>query len=134
MAAIGQLIEPGSLVLSDLTTSYYLAAELPVAVVNIHRHHGIDVTWRTIISRQSFCNMNDKRALDRVTRFIKRQHKRSAKRSEPKFSYVVLNRDHKNFNMRLDCLSAKRGVAASMGLIADLVYSGEHLRLYKIRS
>lgn len=125
-------MDANALVLSDKATSYYLASQLPVFVANIHRHHGINYEWRDMLNKLRFCYLDAEEALKDVKQFIKKQKQREGEWSSRKFKYIVLNRDHKNSNTALDCLSAKRGVKDSITKISRRIYQGEHLNLYEI--
>jgi len=130
---IADLITPHSVVISDISTSYYLAAELPVFIVNVHRHQGFRQTkWSKILSQLSFCYLENNEHLEMVREFLLRQRSSNDEMSTRE-QYLVINQDSLNLNMRYDCLSARdQSIINNMDKIGKLLYRGEYLVLYKI--
>ena len=126
------LVSDHSLLLTDRATSYYLAAQLPVYVRNVYRHHG-RTDWDSFLDTASLCYIDQAASLGKVVEFISDQEKKSELKNSPEFKYWVVNRDSDNLNLRLDCL-ATRGSEIAVGLenLAELVYKGEYLWLYRM--
>ena len=53
----------------------------------------------------------------------------------PELRYILVNKDVKNLNLRLDCLwTARKRLIKYVGGLAELKYEGEYLNLYQINS
>lgn len=132
---IAELIEPNQLVLSDLPSSYYLAAELPVFLLNAHAHHLRDYNSRQLIDGFYPCYIDQEESLSKVKAFIKRNRTQPEGKSHPRLKYWVINRDPINLNLRKECL-ATRGKYIATGLqhLGELIYQGEFLWLYQINA
>lgn len=132
---IRELIEPGQIVLSDLATSYYAAASLPVYVRNVHRHHGRthSSNWLKLLDRRTACNLHQPDAFLAFKKFIVDAQRNSASRGQPQFKYVLVNKDSNNKNLRLDCLWHRRALLMkNIARVSKLKYEGEFLSLYEI--
>lgn len=132
---IKKLIEPGHIVLSDLATSYYAAASLPIYARNVHRHQGRSqaLSWKALLDEKHACKLYKEGSYLAFKQFISEERVSSAADELPKFKYVLVNKDLYNKNVRLDCLW--NGRAAFMDAIvkvSSLVFEGEFLKLYKI--
>ncbi|RBP51501.1 hypothetical protein [Arenicella xantha] len=128
------IVEPGSMVMTDLATSYYVAAQLPVYVPNIHRHHRRNdlPSWRRFLDNEHACYLNQEAHLEALSRFIKAKSLASNERVA-RWRYIIVNKDQENRNLRLDCLSqTRRAMINNILEFADIEYDGEYLRLYKL--
>ncbi|MBL4671679.1 MAG: hypothetical protein JKX81_05425 [Arenicella sp.] len=135
MNRIRDLIEPGRIVLSDLATSYYAAASLPVYVRNVHRHQGREYSssWRKLLNRRTACNLHQQDVFLAFNKFIDVEQRNSASREQPQFKYVLVNKDSNNKNLRLDCLWHRRALLMeNIVRVSKLKYEGEFLNLYEI--
>ncbi|MFT4636628.1 MAG: hypothetical protein ACI9OI_002431 [Chitinophagales bacterium] len=135
LRSIKALIEPKQLILSDLATSYYAAAILPNYVPNVHRHHGRyqSFPWSEMLANRVACNLHQEGGLNDFRKFIARQTLQSQKYKRPKFSYVLINKDLNNRNVRLDCLWQRRiMLIENIDTLASMVFDGEYLQLYKL--
>ena len=135
LAAIAELIENDSIVLSDRASSYYLAAETHAFVKNIHKHHGGNrqAKWSRLIGRQNACFPDRPERLAQFIEFIQKQQAYAARQGRPRFSYILVNHDKKNRNLRKDCLSARHGTLnKEYSSIFPTVFSGEYLTLYSL--
>jgi hypothetical protein len=134
--SIRRLIEPNSAVLSDISTSYYSSTYLPVYVKNIHRHHGRgDRNGISILlnSRQA-CYLQDPKNIVATAKFFKDHNGLMRKRALPELRYIIVNRDVRNLNLRQDCLwTARERVIAFVDSLADPMFEGEYLNLYRIK-
>ena len=133
--AIRQLIEPGSAILSDISTSYYSSTYLPAYVNNIHRHHGkYDVNGiSALLKNRQICYLQDPKNITSTKEFFKTHNALMHKRGLPEIRYIIVNSDVKNLNLRQDCLwTARERLIKFLGNLADLKYEGEYLRLYKL--
>ncbi|MFT6409073.1 MAG: hypothetical protein ACJAQ6_002496 [Arenicella sp.] len=137
LRSIGQLIEPRKLILSDLATSYYSSAALPSYVSNIHRHQGRNHSfeWSEMLDKRVACNFHQDDGLNEFKQFIALESLRSREYKRPEFSYVLVNKDVNNRNVRLDCMWQRRAsLIENIEKLASEVYDGEYLRLYKLDS
>ena len=133
IARINELITPGHVILSDLATSYYLAAMTPSFVKNTHLHQGRlrSPGWAVFLSKRDYCNLEDKARRDRVIQFFRRQ--RALAIGQPRLKYIVINRDRQNQNLKLDCLATQhQRIKKALPGLARLIYDGEYLSLFEI--
>ncbi|MBT8114547.1 MAG: hypothetical protein KJP04_04160 [Arenicella sp.] len=133
---IAERITPGTSLLSDLATSYYAATYLPVFVMNIHRHQQgmARPQWHRLLHDRTACYLDVEANLWEFEKFLKLQEQAQAKNPHLQLRYVLLNKDHKNRNLGNDCFSLRhRHLQAPLSEIADLVYEGDFMNLYKVR-
>ena len=129
------LIEPGQVVLSDLATSYYAATYLPVFVRNVQRHQGRwqSPLWQKMLDSNVACNLHQEDSFLAFQAFVAENKKFSDTENQPKFNYVLVNKDVNNKNVRLDCLSNRRAIfMQNIVRLSSLKYSGEFINLYEI--
>lgn len=129
---ISKVIEPKAVVISDKATSYYLAASSPVYVVNVQNHHGRshNSDWAHMLDNRFGCYIEHTENKDKLGRFLAEQQGKSVR-----ISYLVLNRDTKNKNLKADCWAFRNNaIAKHIEPLASRVYAGEYLDLYKIRN
>ena len=125
-AAMYPLIQPKSVLVSDLATSYYAAAQLPVYVVNLHRHQGKNVphAWRSFLKGRTLCYMEFEENRQKVTAFFKTKHKPD---------YVLVNKDGVNKHRQRDCLAFRsHTLIKELPRYAKLLWEGEFLNLYAL--
>ena len=135
LRSIKALIEPKQLILSDLSSSYYAAAILPNYVPNVYRHQGRDksVGWSKMLDNRIACNFHQDDGLNNFKKFITLESLQSRKKKRPKFSYILVNKDLNNRNLRLDCIWHRRmALIENIEKLASEIYDGEYLRLYKL--
>lgn len=130
---LSELIEPGSAVISDLATSHYLAATLPVYVRNTHRHQGRYRSRHTsqLLDKTYLCYIKYAEYLDKTKRLLRRDQRTSDRQKTPIINYIVLNKDQKNATVQRDCLGSRDISKDLLGLSNEL-YEGQFLRLYEI--
>lgn len=134
---ISNLIEPGQVAFSDLATSYYAAASLPVFVRNVQRHHGRwqSPAWLKMLDNNVACNLHIEDSFVAFKEFLAEDRKASETENQPKFRYVLVNKDVNNKNVRLDCLSNRREMfMQNITRLATLKYSGDFINLYEIEN
>lgn len=137
LARIEEIIEPGYSVWSDLATSYYAAATLPVHVRNIHQHHGLRrLKWvLKFIEGQHFCYLADRSHRQATLDFFNRDSLLSLKNGWPELRYIILNKDKKNSLLRNDCMAVLSSrLEVSLPDISQLLYEGEYLNVYQLNS
>ena len=130
--ALSAIVEPWTYLLTDLATSYYSAAELPVLVPNVHRHHKRSALkeWSRFLMQKHACNLDQGMRRDQMSAFIERM---SRNEERIPFRYILVNKDQVNRNLKLDCLSqTRRAMINNVEQFATEVYDGEYLRLYKL--
>ncbi|MFT7686025.1 MAG: hypothetical protein ACI9FB_001370 [Candidatus Azotimanducaceae bacterium] len=135
LASIAKLIENDSIVLSDRASSYYLAAETRAFVKNIHRHHGgnREAKWSRLIGRQNACFPDRPERHAQFTTFVQKQQAYAKRQGRPRFSYILVNHDRQNRNLRKSCLAARHGTLnKEYSGILPTVFSGEYLTLYSL--
>lgn len=136
-AEIEKLIEPGKLLLSDIATSYFAAAELPVFIRNVRIHQGRNksTAWRNFLGERTACYLNQIDSMDAFREFILSENSNAKRLNRPEFKYVIVNKDTLNLNLRYDCLwHGRHGMIENMQAISTLVYQGEYLNLYKLNA
>ena len=124
--AIHQIIKPESVLVSDLATSYFAAAQLPVYVVNVHRHQGQAVphAWRSFLKSRTLCYMEFEENRDKVSVFFASSHRPD---------YVLVNKDGVNKHRKKDCLAFRSQILIKeLPRYAKLVWEGEFLNLYSL--
>ena len=129
------VIEPDAIALTDLATSYYLASHLPLYVKNVHRHHSVSIRreWRMLIQSKHACFLDQPARKSLLVDFVRTERARSSASGAPEFLYLVVNKDQINRNMKLDCLSQSRSAfVKNIDDVADIIFDGEFLRVYKI--
>lgn len=132
--AMRPLIEPNSVLLSDISTSYYIAAQLPVFLPNIHRHHKRHSLhkWRDLLDSKAVCQLDEPEQRARLKEFIQ-SNAGDITQVNAEFRYMLVNKDQDNINMRNDCLSQTRSsFVRNVNGVANTIYDGEFLRLYRI--
>jgi hypothetical protein len=136
LAEIAKIIEPDSLALADLATSYYAASELPVYVRNVHSHHGRakSNSWAQMLNGRSACYLG---VLDNSAQFEKFlvAEKRAFKEAQGLLiRYAIINKDTSNRNLRYDCLwQGRSGFKANIEKLAKLKFEGEYINLYEFK-
>jgi hypothetical protein len=137
LAEIAKIIEPDSLALADLATSYYAASELPVYVRNVHQHHGrhTSISWAGILHSRSACYLALPEKYSQFQQFIADQQRVLKISGDIPFSYVLVNKDIRNLNLRYDCLwNGRTGLLANIERLAELKFEGEYLNLYELKT
>ena len=135
LAAIAELIENDSIVLSDRASSYYLAAETHVFVKNINNHHGgnREAKWIRLIRKQNACFPDHPERLEQFIKFVQKQQTYAKRQGRPGFNYILVNQDKQNRNLPKDCLAARHGTLnKEYSSLLPTVFSGEHLTLYSL--
>lgn len=136
-SAIKKLIDPKSVILSDISSSYYSSTYLPVYVKNIHRHHGRRGRGNifSLLNSRQACYLQDPNNVAATEQFFNEHNALMRKVGMPELKYIIVNRDDKNLNLRQDCLwTARARLIKYLGGLAELKFSGEHLNLYQIKS
>ena len=124
---IKRIVKPDSIVLSDLASSYYVAAHLPVYVVNLHRHQGSSTpsAWKQFLATRVFCYIEFEENRVKLEGFLKLNQK---------FDYVLVNKDRVNSNRKRDCLAFRsKTIIKELPRFANLVFEGEFLNLYALK-
>lgn len=129
---ISKLSSINEVAFTDLATSYYLAANTPLAVKNIHPHQGrnADRVWRQLLRNRDLCFLDDPDRLAKVKALLLAD---PPSKLRQRFKYIVVNTDSLNYNLKRDCFS-QRSVQLQTAIegIASLVFDGEYLKLYQI--
>lgn len=124
---IYMLIEPNSVLLSDLATSYFAAAILPVYVVNIHRHQGRNLRQETVtfLNNRFLCYLEFEENRQKVSKFLRKNNE---------IDYFLINKDRVNENRERDCLAFRSDtLIEQLSKFSDLLWEGEFLNLYSVR-
>lgn len=133
---IADIVEPGSIVLSDRATSYYAAATLPAYVLNVHKHHRSVRAERLVrvLSRGEFCYLEDKFHRKAALSFLQKDSRQAQQKNWPQIKYILLNKDKQNIMLRNDCLALRSEQhEVSIPKIGELLYEGTFLNLYKLK-
>lgn len=129
---IAALIEPQSIVISDLPTSYYSASYLPVYVRNAHAHHGGRRTWEWsgVIADNILCYLDAPGYQDKFLKAYKNS-KISVYGSKGSSVYVLLNTDSDNSVLYKECLWRRaKDIAPALEQIAKPIYTDALFKLY----
>ena len=132
---IAALLEPGSALITDLATSYYAAAGLPIYVKNVHRHHGRHKAreWERLISHRITCYLDAPEYMAKFLNVMVDEEVTAKKRKVPPVRYIAVNRTHYNDNFKRGCMSQRRrGLLSVIGQLGTPVYEGETITLYKL--
>ena len=124
--AMRELVKPESILVSDLASSYYAAAHLPVYVVNLHRHQGQTVShaWRSFLQSRTLCYLEFEENRQKVTAFFQSRHKPD---------YILVNKDRINKHRKKDCLAFRSHTLINeLPRYANLLWEGELLNLYSL--
>ncbi len=135
LARIKDVMIPGYSVWSDLATSYYAAATLPVYVRNIHRHHQLTRFKGVMkfLAGGNVCYLEDASHLEAAVQFFKKDSVLSKKRGWPEIRYILLNKDKQNFLLRRECMAVRsRHLELNLLNISHLLYEGQYLNLYEL--
>lgn len=130
---IAEIIEPSSVVLADLATSYYVASSSGAYVRNVHQHQGRGKSGRfaKAINSGTFCYLNIDGPFNEFMSLIDIESRRS--REAPRLRYVVINSDASNKNVRSDCMFHRRQyIQEAVQPFSKKVFSGEYLTVYEI--
>lgn len=134
-SALRNIIEPNTAVFSDMATSYYLAASLPLYAKNIHRHHGRYrfAGWSALLDSNVACYLNVPDNLKRFKQHLQTEEQRVRLEGAVPVKYVAINTEQKNINFKRDCLSqTRRSMLSVIDGFAKPVYEGETVLIYKL--
>ena len=135
LTQVKDIVTPGFAVWSDLATSYYAAAMLPVYVRNVHPHHGLAKLKGVMkfLARGNVCYLEDTSHLETAVKFFNRNAALSKKRGWPVIRYILLNKDKQNFLLRQECMAVRsRHLELNLLNVSHLLYEGEYLNLYEL--
>lgn len=127
------MLEPDSAVITDLATSYYMAAMLPIYVKHVHPHHGLYrlSKWGQVISSQLTCYIEVPENLDKFKAVFKASQQTKAGITPVR--YIAVNKTQNNANFKRGCMSQRR--SALMSVINQLgvpFYEGESIVVYRL--
>ena len=134
-ARIAEILVPDKTLYSDLGTSYYAAASLPVNVVNVHHHQGrgAQYHWRQFLDARYACYLEFEENREKLRNFIADQKKSIDPESRHSFDYVLLNKDTDNAVLRTDCFSHRQHILQiELPKLLNPLYTGEFLNLYQV--
>jgi hypothetical protein len=132
---ISKIVKPGTVLFSDLATSYYAAGYLPVYVKNTHRHQGRNRhrEWKKFLDDRRYCYLGHEDALRSVRKFVKQQKRQANSMKQPELKYILVNRDSSNQNLRNDCFSMRhKSISKKLPQLSKVVYQGQYLDLYEL--
>lgn len=133
--ALEGVLEPGSGLVTDLATSYYLAASLPVYVKNVHKHHGLYTSqpWSKLFTHRIVCYLDAPENFSEFQKVMRGESKRSLKEGIPPVRYIAVNRTHYNDNFKRGCLSQRRrGMLSVIDQLGEPVFDGETISVYRL--
>jgi hypothetical protein len=128
-SALAEIVSPGSHFLSDVATSYYVSAALPLFPVNVHPHHfRYNAVYDDFVER--VCShdneVNIRRSIRKASDYLKARNNTVAR-------YMILNSDRLNSNVRRSCLNRNYDEIRNwMDQQYPLVYEGEFLAVFEI--
>ena len=134
-AELSNLLEPNSSMITDLATSYYAAAGLPVYVKNVHRHHGRYKTreWEKLIAHRIICYLDAPEYQDQFLEVIDKEETTAKTENLPPVRYIAINRTHYNDNFKRGCMSQRRrGLLSVINELGTLVYDGQTISVYRL--
>jgi len=128
-----EVVELGSIVISDLATSYYAAATLPVYIRNSQPHQGRRnfKAWASLFDKLDFCYLDNPQRMEKAVGVIRQEVIHNPERPV----YFLLNKDGLNKNNHLDCM-ANRSEYIELEILkfTKKVYVGEHLDLFQVNN
>lgn len=120
--------------ISDVATSYYIAAETDLRPVVQQAHHSTTgLRFKELF--QAFCNneISDSEFANKIFRINqKRQNKNT-----DNIKYIIINRDTLNYTAEVlgtSCVGETDHLVLGLDNIADLAHKGEFLSLWKINN
>ncbi|MBM9602695.1 hypothetical protein [Desulfopila inferna] len=129
-------VEPKSALLSDLATSYYAAAALPVYIRNTHRHHGLKrfAGLQGFLQKGHLCYLNDPYHSMKLLAYLEQDALLARKNGWPALKYIIINKDKKNKVLYRDCIATNsRNIIENISSIASIIYEGKYLNLYALK-
>jgi hypothetical protein len=119
--------------LSDLATSYYVAAALPLYATNVHPHHSRWYKYYRDVLR-ALCNQNPDKGESSAFDLLIEKAQASVAHDGLPVRYVFVNKDQYNKNVRVNCLT--RNVKAVERRLRDFsknIYTGEYIDVFEIQ-
>ena len=106
---LNSVLQRDDIVVSDIATSYYLVANLPVHIVNVHRHHGRYrfEKWSEMLDSGRICRLSQDQNLEELDAIL------DGRLGQSESIYLVINKSQGNRNFVRDCLSSNRGYLIS---------------------
>ena len=135
--ALQNILQPESVVLTDLATSYYVASHLPLYVRNVHRHHGRQHgdDWYRLLQARHACFLDQPERKKAFAEFVDKERLKRQNTGQLEFRYLIVNKDQENLNLKLDCMSQSRtAFISNIDDIAEMVFDGEFLRVYELQN
>ena len=129
------LLEPNTALITDLATSYYIAANLPVYVKNVYRHHGRQKSqkWEKLISQKIVCYLDLPDYLSQFENVVRYDNRRAKRKAVPPVRYVAVNLTQYNENFTRGCMSQRRKELLSViDQMATPVYEGNTIAVFKL--
>lgn len=129
-AEIAKIVEPYSLFLADVATSYYVVAALPLYAANTHAHHGRRYArYRAIL--RGLCGENDDLPRGEVGLALQKLEALNAASGRLVLRYMFVNKDRVNKNVRGHCITRQHDVIAGLlEPMAEKIYAGQYLDVY----
>lgn len=127
---LNKIVVPNSLLISDMATSYYSAALLPVYIRNMQPHQGRRnfKEWSSIFDQLDFCYLDAPKSTEKIKTVLNIEANASRLPI-----YVLLNKDGVNINNHRDCMANRsKQIAAGVQAFATKIFSGQYLELYQI--
>jgi len=131
-----KIVQSDSVLLADISTSYYAAAYLPLFIVNTHRHHGkyMIPRWHSFLEARHGCYLDVPARRDQFKSFLVKERLRAEQKGASAIRYLMVNKDQINLNLKNDCLSQTRtAFIQNVDGIANLTFDGEYLMLFELR-
>lgn len=133
---LSEVIKPNSVMLADISTSYYVSAQLPLFIKNSHRHHrGYNSwIWNDFVDSSALCYLDLAPRRELFSTFIMDQRREEQQKNTFRFRYLFVNKDQVNLNMRNDCMSQTRTAFINhIDEFANLVFDGNYFMVYELK-
>ena len=136
-ARLAPLLEADSSLITDIATSYYAAASLPVYVKNVHKHHGRykSPEWERLISHRITCYLDAPEYIADFNSVMQGEESRSERKGVPPVRYIAVNRTHYNDNFKRGCMSQRRrGLLSVIDRLGPPIFEGETILVHRLSS
>lgn len=133
--AIENLIVPDSYFLSDVATSYYVSAALPLYAVNVLPHHRKSMIPIKKKVLRDLCDENKEPSLEVIELHLRQKAGLHKRKGLPPMRYLFLNTDKKNRHVASRCLARRHElIRATLDPILTPVHRGEFIDVYEFRT
>ncbi len=119
--------------LSDLATSYYVTATLPLYATNVHPHHfTMYKYYRDVLD--ALCSQNPEEEGSTAFDLLIEKAQASLAQDRLPVRYIFVNKDQYNKNVKVNCLTKNfEAVEQKLRVFSRNVYTGEYIDVFEIQ-